>query len=145
MRSHTSCAFQSAPTVGSACVAEAMANTPISDSASAATSVGKSKLSGSGRSATGRLRAGLQHGAPLSLRLLLGEPVLEEHLEHLAHDGGGGGPAVAAVLHHHGEGDLRLLGGSEPHEPGVVALVLGKLVRIDAGRVLEHLRRAGLA
>src|SRR6185503_8218699 len=98
--SHTSCAFHSAPTVGSAWVAEAMASTPRKARASAATSVGKSKLSGSGRSAKDRLRARLQ--LPwLGRRVLLGKPVLEEHLEHLAHDGGGGGAAVPAVLHHH--------------------------------------------
>src|SRR6185295_3856187 len=68
----------------------------------------------------------------------------EKTLQDGPGDRGRRGPAVAAVLHEHRPGDLGIVLGSKAHEPGVVALVLGELVRVDVAGDAEDLRRAGL-
>src|SRR5258705_11598709 len=150
--SHTSCVFHRPVRPGCSAVADAIAVMPTAASASAAAIVGRSSLSSSRRFSTASLGVGLEtrlqrgrHGLPLLVaRALLGEPVLEEQLEHLAGNGGGRRSPVAAVLDHDRERDLRLLGGCKADEPGMIALVLRLFVGVHTHRLLEHLCGPGL-
>src|SRR5215471_15474008 len=69
---------------------------------------------------------------------------LEEFQHDPLGDGSGRLAAVATPFHEYRERDLRMVLGSESHEPGVVADRLRELLALDPGRSLHHLRGSGL-
>ena len=122
---------------------------PAAARASAASSVGTSRLLSRRRRSTepssrpdDRSLQAWSRGAGSAF---LGSRSCEEDLEDLPDDRRRRRPAVPAVLDDDREGDLRVLRRRVSDEPGVVALGLRELVGVDATRLLEDLRGAGLS